>query len=100
MDIHREKTRTNKSQAFTKSMIKSWVTSTLNLLFIKGSCTQFQFSKNSTLCDTFIFYLLFSLNIGIGRSSCFWKCCTKSILLLSTKKRYSLKVFKTPVIVT
>ena len=41
MDTHREKTRTNKSQAFTKSMIKSWVTSTLNLLFIKGSYTQF-----------------------------------------------------------
>ena len=45
-DTHREKTPSNKAQAFTESMnMYIWVVGKSNLIFVRGSYNEIRFSK-------------------------------------------------------
>ena len=71
-----ENTRSNKTQALTKSMIMYiWEIATLNELFLRGFYTQIKFSKsilwqNCALCyrSVFVLPILFDLKLDFDRT--------------------------------
>ena len=94
-DTCREKARSNKTPALTKSMnMDIWVVSTSNQLFIRGSETETKFS-NKVITDKtpffvmvhFVLTTLFVLTLASDMAVLYWSAF--SILVLSTRKRYS-----------
>ena len=91
LNSHREKAPSNETPALTKSTnMDIWVVGTTNQLFIRGSLTETKFSKSSYwqtpffVIGTFCSHHFIFICLDIG----FWYDAF-SILLLSTKKRYS-----------
>ena len=87
-DAHREKAPSNKTPALSESMnMDIWVVGTTNQLFVTGSYTEKNFSKNVDTCKTAFFVIgqfctphSICLNIGSWELSFVWICyaCNRS----------------------